>query len=122
MNMVLALLPLITLTPSGDPVAQRLSGIVIEAETMELQGGWKAVRVGAGNLLVDQLGSSWAVWSVDQWAHEKASKKGDRWDGRWVDQWVDDWDVQTGEMTVCQLDDSMVAPTVGLRVDGWDVP
>ena len=58
MNMVLALLPLITLTPSGDPVAQRLSGIVIEAETMELQGGWKAVRVGAGNLLVDQLGSS----------------------------------------------------------------
>jgi hypothetical protein len=58
MNMVLALLPLITLTASGDPIAQRLSGIVIEAETMELQGGWKAVRAGAGNLLVDQLGSS----------------------------------------------------------------
>lgn len=58
MDMVLALSSLITLTSSGEPVGRPSSGLVIEAETMNLQVGWKSVRVGAGNLLVDQIGSS----------------------------------------------------------------
>ena len=48
------LLPWMLMTAGAE--ARLTTGIVVEAEAMTLEGGWKAVRVGGGNLVADQTG------------------------------------------------------------------
>lgn len=48
------LLPWILMTAGAEPLPT--TGIALEAESMTLEGGWKAVRVGGGNLVADQAG------------------------------------------------------------------